>query len=1163
MGRLGHIIFWILLVVILGAYATFITFHLDYPIWVGILIFLAMLLGFIILDSLTWAIRKWYKNRKATKAKEAGEKIETEGLRLTLENALQYIETNHIAGGAKRFWQMPWILFFGKTTILISNGLKLHTHFMVGDAEDEALQRNQVYVLDNFAIWCVDAELFESNTSKKVEKQWLDFLKYIKTQKKTITPIDQIVIELPASKLLSGDKSDTAHHARTLKDRIDQVSLITGYRQQVLFCITQCNELTGFREYVELMPHNLWSQAMGYIVANPLKESTSTEPLNYISNRADEVIDIVLFEAQKPIEVAVFSFPLTLRQLEENYSKFTNLFFASSPYTEPSVLHGVYLLGEYQSNDKEESVFYYDFIDQIQLSLIRPMSLLNSEIKQRNKRRWEYLGAWYLASAVAAAYLIYVYNATSNRLVELIKPLPKKESFSNQLEQNLLQFSDYHVLMSQLDLFRNQLQIKILPYRGGLNRLYAYYSEQYVDNFKKYILTLLDGRMEQMLTHGGLTDTQKAYLVQNMVSRVNLIQAKILSGVSPNTLMQMPDPQIKYLGYNRLPERFLNTFGPLYKDYIIWDTNSEQLRGESGKLILWLDQSHILSSDLRWLLEWGNTQENVSEIGLNSFWIGSNIVKDYLIAPAYTQAGFEAIQSLLVQINHALPLYIDISNPKNSFELWYAEARLNVWKNFALNFYKGTKTLAFQYEWDQTFNDMLQASSPYNAFLQDLASEFQGNLPFTKPHWVQLILQFSDLMVYSHNSDNGVEFKQLSGLISDWMKKLQEKPSEWKNDSPNNVNNRPPSVAHKLNFNTQVNAVKSYMKYRDLLKQLYKEPYVQSVKAYMNARELYSSQIEVDRQSSVVMQAYQSLVDMRRTLEHYDQLDASNPFWTLMRGPLDYYIDYTNRFASCYIQQKWLDEVYLRTIALSGEELNQALFAKGGLVWIFNDKYALPFVKQIGTHFLPRYVLNHEFPFNEQYYQLLTFGMRINGDLDALTQKKQKPEERSPIDLLIHAQPTNLDVKATTLPYKTVLHVECKEKEYTLENYNYPSLKKITHWQLDSCGPTEISLFFAGAKLVVSYPGDEGFLRFLQDFDTGIKDFYPHNFPEHAKFLQANKIDKIRVSYYIKGGHDIMWQIDKYFAAQKDLRVAQQNLSQVSKLPRTITDCWAQGEYDV
>ncbi|PWY56727.1 hypothetical protein DGG96_04790 [Legionella qingyii] len=1163
MGRLGHIIFWILLVVILGAYATFITFHLDYPIWVGVLIFLAMLLGFIILDSITWAIRKWYKNRKATKAKESGEKIETEGLRLTLENALNHIETNHIAGGAKRFWQMPWIIFFGKTTILLSNGLKLHTHFMVGDAEDEALQRNQVYVLDNFAIWCVDAELLESNTSKKVEKQWLDFLKYIKSQKKTITPIDQIVIELPATKLLNDDKSDIAHHARTLKDRVDQVSLMTGYRQQVLFCITQCNDLNGFDEYVELMPDNLWSQAMGYIVTNPLKDSTSVEPLNYISNRADEVIDIVLFDTQKPIDVTVFNFPSTLRKLEENYSRFTSLFFASSPYTEPAVLHGVYLLGEYQHNGKEESVFYYDFIDQIQLSLIRPMSLLNSEIKQRNKRRWEYLGVWYFAGAIAAGYLIYVYNATSNRLVELIKPLPKKESFSDQLEQNLLQFGDYHVLMGQLDLFRNQLQIKILPYRGGLNRLYAYYSEQYVNHFKQYILALLDKRMEQMLTHGGLTDTQKAYLVQNMVSRINLIQAKIISGVSPTTLMQMPDPQIKYLGYNRLPERFLNTFGPLYKDYVIWNSNSEQLRGEAGKLTLWLDQSHLLASDLRWLLAWANTQDNASELGLNSFWIGSNIVKDYLIAPAYTKAGFAAIQSLLVQINHALPLYIDMSRSKGSFDVWYAETRLNVWKNFALNFYKGTKTLAFQYEWDQTFNDMLQTTSPYNAFLQDLASEFQGNLPFAKPRWIQLVLQFSDLMVYSHNSEQGIEFKQLSDLISDWMKKLQEKPSQWKTDSPSNIYNRPPSVANKLNFNTQVNAAKSYMRYRDLLKQLYKEPYVQSVKAYTNARELYLSQIEVDRQSSLVMQAYQALVDMRRALEHFDQLDASNPFWTLMRGPLDYYIDYTNRFASCYIQQKWLDEVYLRTIALSGEELNQTLFAKGGLVWIFNDKYALPFMKQIGTHFLPRYILGHEFPFKEQYYQLLTFGMRINEDLEALGHLKQKPEERSPVNLMIYAQPTNLDVKATVLPYKTVLHVECKEKEYSLENYNYPSQQKIPNWQLESCGPTEITLFFPGAKLVIPYQGDEGFLHFLQDFDTGIKDFYPHNFPEHAKFLQANKIDKIRVSYYIKGGHDIMWQIAKYFAAQRDYKVAQKNLSHVSKLPRTITDCWAQGEYDV
>ena len=1161
MGRLGHIIFWILIVAIFGAYAAFITFNYDYPIWVGILIFIGLLLAFIIIDAITWSIRRWYKNRRVAKAKAAGEKIETAGLRLTLKNALDYIETNHVAGGVKRFWDMPWIIFFGKATILISNGLKLHTHFMVGDAEDEALQRNQVYVLDNFAIWCVDSELIEANTSKIVEKQWMDFLKYIKSQNKAKPPIDQVVIELQASRLLNADKSDIAYNARTLKDRIDQVSVITGYRQQVLFCITQCNELLGFRQYVELMPDNLLNQAMGYIVANPARESTSAEPLNYLSNRADEVIDIVLFDNQKPIDVEVFDFPLTLQKLKENYSRFTNVFFAPSAYTESSVLHGVYLLGEYKRGDREDSVFYYDFIEQIQLSLIRPMSLLNSEIRQRDRRAWEHLGIWYLVSALAAGYLIYVYNATSNRLVELIKPLPKNESFTDQFEQNLLQFSDYHTLMNQLDEFKNQFQIRVLPYRGGLDRLYAHYSRQYVENFKTHILDLLDKRIVQILLRGSLTDTQKAYLVQNMVSRINLIQAKINSGASSNTIMQMPSPLINYMGYNKLPERFLNTFGLLYKDYIIWNPSSEALRSESGKLILLLDQSGILASDLHWLIEWGNTQEGVSEVGLNSFWNGSTIIRDYLIQPAYTAAGLAAIQSLILQIEYALPVYIDISRQKSSFNLWFAEERLNAWKRLSLNFYKGTKTLAFQYEWDQTFDDMLLENSPYNRILHELATEFQNKLPLASPHWVQLVLQFSDLMTYRHDSDSGVEFKQLSNLVSDWMTKLKERPSQLKNEVSSS---KPPTVVNKLNFSTQVTAVKAYMRYRDILKQLYKVPYVQSIKAYTNAKNLYAGQIDADRQSSKIMQAYQALVDMRRALDHYDQLDDANPFWTLMLGPLDFYIDYTNRFASCYIQQKWIDEVYIKTSSLQGLELNQALFGKGGLVWQFNDKYSLPFVKQIGSTFVPRFVLNHEFPFLNQYYRLLSSGSKINTDMEAFNQLKDKPpEEKSPVNLMVNAQPTNLDIRATALPYKTILRVKCKDKEYSLENYNYPSRERILNWKLDSCGPTEIALYFPGATMVIPYPGNEGFLHFVMDFQNGIKDFYPAEFPEHIKYLRTNHIDKIRVTYNITGGNDIVWQIGKYFAAQREYQLAQLHMSRVTKIPRAITECWAQGEYDV
>lgn len=1162
MARLGRIIFWILIVGIFGLIAAFITVNRDYPIWVGILIFIALLLVFLIFDSITWAIRKWYKNRKIAKAKAAGEKVETAGLRLTLNNALNYIDTNHVAGGTKRFWEMPWIIFFGKSALLKSKGLKLHTHFIVGDAEDEELQRNQVYVLDNFAIWCVDEELIEPNTSKNVEKQWLDFLKYIKSQNKAKPPIDQVVIELSASMLLNSDKTDIAYNARTMKDRIEQVSQLCGYRQQVLFCISNSNELDGFREFVELVPNNVRTQAMGYIVANPLKESTSTEPLNYVSNRADEVIDIALFEHVNPVDIKVFNFPTSVRKLKENYAKFTGIFFSSTAYTEPPVLHGVYLLGEYKHNGQEDSVFYYDFIDQIQLSLIRPMSYLSSEIKQQERRGWEHLGIWYLASALAAGYLIYVYNSTSNRLVDLVKMLPKNETYSDQLEQNLLQFSDYHTMINQLNDFKGQLQIRVLPYRGGLERLYSYYSKQFVENFRHHILDLLDKRMGQMLLRGGLTDTQKAYLVQNMVTRINIIQAKLAAGASSDTLMQMPNPRINFMGYNKLPERFLNNFGDLYKDYVIWNPNQEALHAESGKLVLWLDQSGFLLSDLHWLIEWGNTQDNASEIGLNSFWIGSNVVRDYLIQPAYTTEGVVDVQSLLTQIEQALPLYIDISRQKNNFNLWFAESRLSAWRNLSLNFYKGTETLAFQYEWDQTFDSMLQPSSPYNGILRELATQFQGKLPFTPPRWIQLVQQFSDLMTTRYDGDKGIEFKRLSNVVSDWMKKLEERPSELR--SGRDSDKMPPTVANKLNFNSQVNAVKAYMSYRDLLKQLYKQPYVQSIKAYTNSKGLFQSQTDLgSKEASLIMKAYQALVDMRRALEHYDQLDDSNPFWVLMRGPLDFYIDYTNRYAACYIQQKWLDEVYLKTSSLEGTELNQVLFGKGGLVWLFHKQYALPFIKQIGNSFLPRFVLNHEFPFRAEYYQLLSFGTRLNSGLDGLSEVKQKLDEKLPIDLKIIAQPTNLEPSAKALPYKTVLRIKCKDNEFVLENYNYPSQQRITKWKLDSCGPTEIGFFFPGATLYVEYPGNDGFLHFLQDFDAGIKDFFRSSFPDNLKYMQANNIKRIRASYSINGSRDVMWEIGKYLAAEKSYAQAQENLAEAVRVPQTITDCWVQGQYDV
>ncbi|WP_133140093.1 type VI secretion protein IcmF/TssM N-terminal domain-containing protein [Legionella genomosp. 1] len=1171
MRLIGQTIFWMVTLLVFGFLSTLLVVGHDFPIWMGPLIFVGISLVFYLLTSMSYGLEKWWRNRKNEKQKAVGEKVETGGLSLTLQNAVNYIHQNSVAGGVKRFWHMPWVLFFGSPKASQMNVFKLHTHFSVGDTDDIELQRNKAVVLEDYVIWYVDDTLLQTNTPRKIERQWQSFLETIRKGKKKQPAVQQIVVEIPASLLTGGNKGELSFYARSLRDRINQVSNITGYRQQVLFIITECQHLEGFDSYVQIIPENMLNQAMGYVVDDPMRNSSSSKPIQYLSERAQDVIDIILFNREKSFDSKAYRFPLSIGDLKEQYTVFSEIFFSATSYSESPVLLGVYMTGTIFNKGMEDQAFAYDLIDKIQTRLMCPMMPLKSEMARQQRREYIKLGLWYLACFGLAGYLYYVYTQTSKRLLDLVQLLPAEEVYGTSLEANLVEFNEFHILMNAVDRFKNQWQIKILPYRGGLDRLYDFFADLYVTQFKSHALDILDAKILSLLRQGdAVSDREKAYLVQNMVTRVNTVQAK-MGGSDRQALMSMPNPEIRYLGYNNISEDIQNAFGVLYKDYIYWNSNTEGLRLESIKLLRWLEDSRYLNSNLHWLVEWGNTRPGAYSIGLNDFWPGSISIREYDIQPAFTIQGDLAIQQLLEQIEYALPVYIDISRQESNFKVWYEENRVNKWEQFSFDFSKGQRTLAYQFEWDQTFDNMMTPNGVYFSLMDRINNEFSHKLSIKNPRWIEMIHQFAGLLNYQYESTEGVQLKELSNTLAKWGEVLNARPSQINqpvqtmkttqtikpvpNDaSPDEIK----AVSNKLSFDNQVDAAKAFLTYRGLLRKLYAKPFVQSVKAYASAKSLYESQSSLSRDTSNVIQAYQALLGIRRTLDHYDQLDETNAFWVLMRGPLDFYIDYTNRYASCYIQQKWLDEVYLRTATIEGEDLNDLLFGKAGVVYAFHEKYTKPFIKQVGNNFVPIYVLKHKFPLSTEYYQFLKSGLNLDTGDNSLVKIKKELDAKLPTDITIRAKPVNLQLGSTALPYKTVLNVKCNDDMVSLENFNYPSQRTIRKWTLESCGPVEIDIYFPAATLTIQYAGNDGFLRFLQDYSKGIVTYPVSLFPDQAKYLRANRINAIHVYYSLSGADDVTWQIGQYLAALKQIKVDKVKLDQVVKVPRVITDCWEQ-----
>ncbi|KTD65729.1 type VI secretion protein IcmF/TssM N-terminal domain-containing protein [Legionella spiritensis] len=1143
MRTFGTILFWIITTLVSTASSLLMTNVYNFPMWMSPFIFIIV---FLFISLIYFSIRgvvSWLGKPKSAKKTPEKAEISNSGLNAVYKNVITYIRDNQIAGGKKHFINLPWVIYFGQNHDGSEETLHLHTHFTIGDCDDQSLQRNRAHILDYMVLWSVDPELLDKGCSKTLDKQWCDFFRKAKKIKKNSGTIQQIIVELPARLLYKGDKKEVTNYARMLRDRIDQIANFTGFRQQVVFILSNAQDLQGFKEFSELLSDPLKNQAFGYMVSYPITQSASIEPMEYLVDRTHEIIDILSF--QQNIEVDVLKFPLELQALYENYHLFTSTFFASSVYSESPLLRGLYLTGR----NEQETIFTYDLIDKIFVNLIKPQQPLKSAVLKKRRQYWYKLGIWYFIASCFAAYFIYMYVQTIRELTTLVKMLPRKPVYSQQLERNLVQFSAYHKTMLGLEEFREKWTIRTLPFKGGLDKLYDFYSNNFVLQFNKYAINILDARINRLLQRVNLlTQVQKAYIVENLVSRVNILDAR-MSDVSREDMADLLKPEIRYLGYSALPQRLLRSFGSLYKDYVAWNKDIKKIRLQRGKLLQWLEDSKLLNSDLHWLIEWGNTQEEIQDYTLNDYWPGSIRAFTPIIRPGYTEPGARAILELVNAIQTATPVYIDISKQKYQFDVWYSENRINTWTDFALQFNKGFDTLSYQYEWDKTFTNMMTDQGPYNALMLDISAQFQTPMAITIPRWIELAKRFAT--VISSEDHDKVSESKLTEQLNDMINTLAKKPSDFKADKTSHT------PAEKLLFKNQVSAVKTYITYHGLLQKLYEKPYFRSQDAYIAAKNLFDSQSGTDSNVSKIMQAYQALINMKRILDHYDTLDDANAFWNIMRGPLDYYITYTNRYASCYIQQQWIEQVYLKSISLvPGEELNAFLFDKEGAIWQFNKKYMSSFVHQVGNNFIPKFVLNHKIPIKNVYFSILNLGNRLNYESNMVTLEKNKIENSLPINLSIKSRPTGVNKDAKLLPYRTLLTINCANEVVTLENYNYPSDVTIKNLKFDTCGETSIEIFFPATTLKVDYPGKLGFFRFMDEFDQGGKYFPASYFPDNEKFLKQNNVKTIHLIYAFIGVDGLMKNVKEYFAVLKADEMRKSQLNKKIGVPRVITQCW-------
>jgi len=234
-------------------------------------------------------------------------------------------------------------------------------------------------------------------------------------------------------------------------------------------------------------------------------------------------------------------------------------------------------------------------------------------------------------------------------------------------------------------------------------------------------------------------------------------------------------------------------------------------------------------------------------------------------------------------------------------------------------------------------------------------------------------------------------------------------------------------------------------------------------------------------------------------------------FWQLLSEPVAEVWGVLLDESQVYLQQKWEEEVLAEGKNLAGWDFVDALQGDAGKIWTFQNQYLEAFLtKEPRRGYVPKRLYNDALDLSSAFLRIANLG-KLGG----------RAFDRS-YRVRVAALPNSANPGATVQPHRTQLVLQCGTENQDLVNLNYP-IAKTFNWNPRECSDVVLEIAVGDAVLVKRYPGYDGFLKFLRDFQSGSRLFRADEFPaEHTRALGAYQVKNITVSYGFKGHGDAL-----------------------------------------
>jgi type VI secretion system protein ImpL len=1128
---------------------------LDWPWWVGF--FLLLLLAGVGLGC--YFLRKMWRRRReenfvsdmaeqdaaCIRALSAKEKSKLKELQDRWKNAVDRLRKSHLRKLGNPLYVLPWYMVIGesgsgKTTSL--NSARLASPFadlgkvqgISGTKQCDWYFFEQAIVIDTAGRYTIPVN------GDQDKDEWQKFLSLLLRYRRR-EPLNGLIVTVAADRLLKAGQEELEKDGLAIRRRIDELMRALGVRFPVYALVTKCDLVNGVNRFCESLPEKSLNQPMGII-----NQELSTD-VDAFMERALTTIDERLRNLRLQLlhqpeaggaDPALLLFPEECERLKQGLDVFMSNVFRQNPYQETPVLRGLFFSSGRQEGNPHshfseavgtagegeslpgtnKGLFLHDFFASI---LPRDRSLLaptRRAIEWRTLTGNLGLTSWVIVGVAVCGLLSFSFVKNMKTIRDISQEFSRPTTQNGETLSNLTAMDQFrHELLRVEEQNRNWW----IP-RFGLTESIKVERElknRYCLQFRDFLLTPFDRQIAGTIATMSAATPDDVYgqYVVHVMRRINILKAR-----REDTGMEglLAKPQPSYISFMDTPDpgvtrEVKKSFGSLYLSYLFWRTNTGDTTREMTELQSWLKQLITAKGgNLQWMTSWVDRQSGLPAVTLKEFWGGSlTAQKERWIEPSFTRKGKNVIDSLMAELQAALPDAGIVPDRKAVFAGWYRNSAIESWLGFASEFSKGIERLQGAGEWQSVAARMAGDQGPFFALLNRMALELEPlSTEGSMPSWLQQVYRYQAARAQGMVRNTGALAKATGGgnrIITSIRRNIGRE-------------------AGAQELNTQMATGKACQDYRKALAAITPATASRSLSFQLTAQTF--GEDPVNGKSSF----YTAATSISKMKNGMDAGASDEVFWQLLRGPLDFLWTYVRRESACQLQSIWEEQVLAPTMGMTPQQAMPVLVGPDGLAWRFSKGPAAPFLKGNMYGYRAKEALGGTLPMQNSLFAFLAKGGQAQATVMAMGQPRN-------FNIGIRGLPTDANAEASLKPQATRLELQCGGNSQVLINNNYP-VSKTFNWSPDSCGDVILQINVGDVVLTRHYMGQEGFPNFLKDMRGGRRKFSASEFRGERRALERMGVKYITVNYRFIGSGPVL----------------RHTATLSGQAPRSIAQCWAQ-----